>query len=118
MLTRPLQRWASVCLVLLSVVNGSVAQTSNSRSAGLTPAPDEEPITPIPQPPAADTRKLALGERLFMDRRLSHGDAIACSSCHDIHTNGTANRRLTTAHDGSKLPFNIPPYSMQRSASD
>src|SRR6266403_2010089 len=31
-----------------------------------------EPITPIPQPPAADPVKTRLGERLFNDARLSY----------------------------------------------
>jgi cytochrome c peroxidase len=51
-------------------------------------ATDQEPITPIPSPPAADPLKLALGERLFSDRRLSGNGNLACVSCHDIHSNG------------------------------
>jgi len=69
MLTGPRHRRAWVCLVLLSLASRSVAHTPNFQT---TPAPDEEPITPIPQPPAADALKVALEERLFMDRRLSH----------------------------------------------
>ncbi|MBR0816623.1 cytochrome-c peroxidase [Bradyrhizobium liaoningense] len=49
---------------------------------------DREPITPIPQPPPSDPRKLALGERLFSDPRLSADETFACSSCHDVDTNG------------------------------
>jgi cytochrome c peroxidase len=53
---------------------------------------EEEPITPIPQPPAADPLKLALGERLFSDVRLSGDGNLACASCHDIRTNGAGGR--------------------------
>ena len=49
---------------------------------------DQEPITPIPQPPAADPQKLRLGERLFGDSRLSASNNFACSTCHDISHNG------------------------------
>lgn len=54
---------------------------------------ENEPITPIPQPPAADPRKLALGERLFSDTRLSTDGKFSCVSCHDIHTNGASGGR-------------------------
>ncbi|OAF10252.1 cytochrome-c peroxidase [Bradyrhizobium centrolobii] len=45
-------------------------------------------MTPIPQPPPADPRKLALGERLFNDSRLSADGRLSCASCHDLRTNG------------------------------
>lgn len=73
----------------------------------MQPPADEEPITPIPSPPAADPLKLALGESLFDDPRLSHDGTLACSSCHNIHTNGADDGRRQLAQDGSKLPLNI-----------
>jgi cytochrome c peroxidase len=73
----------------------------------MQPPADEEPITPIPSPPAANPLKLALGESLFEDRRLSHDETLACSSCHDIRTNGADDGRRKLARDGSKLAFNI-----------
>jgi cytochrome c peroxidase len=66
----------------------------------------EEPITAIPPPPDADPQKLALGELLFADTRLSGDGSRSCSSCHDIRTNGADFRRRNTAPDGSELPFN------------
>jgi cytochrome c peroxidase len=66
---------------------------------------EQEPITPIPRPPTADPRKIALGERLFSDHRLSHDETLACSSCHDLQTNGADNTGRTTARDGSAMPF-------------
>jgi cytochrome c peroxidase len=70
-------------------------------------AADQEPITPITQPPAADPLKLALGQRLFVDHRLSHDGTLACSSCHDLRTNGADDGRRTIARDGSKFPFTV-----------
>ena len=59
--------------------------------------------TPIPAPPAADPLKLALGERLFSDKRLSASGALACSSCHDIRSNGAR------PNDGTvSRPFDTP----------
>lgn len=66
----------------------------------------DEPITPIPAPPAADSLKSALGERLFGDPRLSHDNTRSCSSCHDLATNGASNNEHDTALDGSRLPLN------------
>src|SRR5262245_32767910 len=53
---------------------------------------ENEPITPVPQPPAADPLKLALGERLFGDVRLSADGKLACASCHDVTSNGAGGR--------------------------
>jgi cytochrome c peroxidase len=95
------------CLVLLLFAMAAPAQALDSEASNLKPHADEEPITPIPSPPAADPLKLALGESLFEDRRLSHDGTLACSSCHDIRTNGADDGRRKLARDGSKLAFNI-----------
>jgi cytochrome c peroxidase len=68
----------------------------------------QEPITPIPQPPPADPLKLALGERLFADKSLSRDGSRACSSCHDIHTNGADHNRRDRAVDGAELALHTP----------
>src|SRR5262249_56006201 len=67
---------------------------------------DQEPISPVPPPPVADPLKLALGERLFADPRLSRDGSRTCSSCHDVGTNGADGNRHDKAFDGSNLPFN------------
>jgi cytochrome c peroxidase len=64
----------------------------------------DEPITPIPAPPVADPRTLALGERLFHDARLSGERGRPCSSCHDTRSNGADAARRTAAHDGAEQP--------------
>jgi cytochrome c peroxidase len=68
--------------------------------------PAEEPITPIPAPPAIDPRIIKLGARLFDDVRLSHDNSRSCSSCHDLGTNGASKKRHDVDFDGSDLPFN------------
>jgi cytochrome c peroxidase len=72
--------------------------------AGATPS--LEPITPVPGPPAADPLKVALGERLFADPRLSRSNTRTCLSCHDLKTNGASRNAQETAPDGSVLSFN------------
>lgn len=49
----------------------------------------EEPITPLPEhAPAAPAGKIALGARLFADKRLSKNRQVACTSCHDFANGG------------------------------
>jgi cytochrome c peroxidase len=103
--SRACRRPLWICLALLLVLaSGAAAQALDSEPSGAKPLADQEPITPIPPPPEADPRKLALGERLFGDHRLSADGKLACSSCHDIRTNGAGGGQ-TEAHDGSKSPF-------------
>jgi cytochrome c peroxidase len=96
-----------LCLAVCVIAGGTVAQSPNPAVPAAVLATDQQPITPIPQAPAADPLKLALGERLFVDHRLSHDGTLACSSCHDLHTNGADDDRRTIARDGSKLPFTV-----------
>jgi cytochrome c peroxidase len=102
----PHRRSAWICLALLPLV--SAAPAPDPRDPGSKLIADQEPITPIPQPPAVDPLKLALGKSLFGDARLSHDGALACASCHDIHTNGADDGRRTTAQDGSRRSLNTP----------
>jgi cytochrome c peroxidase len=94
-----------ICLGLLLLASASAAQAPDNRTSDAKPLADQEPITPIPPPPAADPRKLVLGERLFGDPRLSGDGKLACSSCHDLRSNGASRGRRMTAQDGSKAPF-------------
>jgi len=101
---RPCQQLVWICLVLALVARSVQAQTPAPPIPAAFPA-NQEPITPIPQAPAANPLKLALGERLFEDRRLSHDETLACASCHDVRTNGADGGRHTMGRDGSKIQF-------------
>lgn len=107
---RPAGRWrraAAICvLILASLPLFSVPLQSLEPPPGLTSAAAEEPITPIPEPPAIDPLKVKLGERLFGDPRLSHDNSRSCSSCHDLGTNGASKQSHDLGLDGSNLPLN------------
>lgn len=91
---------AAVCAtVLLAGTFAGLGPSTVSSSTAPTEA-DGEPITPIPPPPPADPRKLALGERLFGDTRLSADGRFACSSCHDLRTNGADGGRSRNPASG------------------
>jgi cytochrome c peroxidase len=106
-LKKPVPPWWCVWagLALLSFCGTALTQAQEGAAPGL-PAADQEPITPIPPPPAADPLKLALGERLFEDPRLSKDNSQACSSCHDVRSNGASPHQHDRAPGGSELPFN------------
>jgi cytochrome c peroxidase len=82
--------WLGWICVFVVLAGGGSAQAPPrpTDSSQVGAAADEEPITPIPQPPAADPLKVALGEHLFNDKRLSADGRLTCSSCHDVRTNG------------------------------
>jgi cytochrome c peroxidase len=104
--TRLIRWWLASLLVAVFPL-GHAAPGPQAGGMGALPAltPAEAPITPVPQPPAADPRKLALGEALFNDRRLSHDGTLACASCHDIHTDGADDSHRMTAFNGSRMAF-------------
>jgi cytochrome c peroxidase len=68
----------------------------------------EEPITPVPRAAAQDSDEVRLGEMLFGDVRLSHGDVVACASCHLLAEGGDDNRPRSPGLDGEPLNFNAP----------
>jgi cytochrome c peroxidase len=72
------------------------------------PSQPVEPITPIPPPPAADPRKLALGERLFRDVQLSGDDSVSCASCHDVRSNGAGALERPLPADDRRQRLNTP----------
>jgi cytochrome c peroxidase len=47
-----------------------------------------EPLAPIPQHVPLDADRVALGERLFHEPRLSGDGTVACSSCHALDRGG------------------------------
>jgi cytochrome c peroxidase len=67
-----------------------------------------EAITPIPVPAGLDPRRVALGDQLFHDPRLSHDNTVSCGSCHDTSTNGASTNARDRGANGSLLPFNTP----------
>ncbi|MEJ1962783.1 MAG: cytochrome c peroxidase [Gammaproteobacteria bacterium] len=67
-----------------------------------------EPITPIPPASASQSAKIALGELLFRDRRLSRYESRSCASCHDIDDNGATHTSCDTSPDNRSRCFNTP----------
>jgi cytochrome c peroxidase len=100
-----LGRKASVLALLLLASSPATAQTAAVQTH-FKALRDEEPITPVPSAPPADPRAVALGDRLFHDPHLSHDGTRACSSCHDVRTNGADATRLDMTPTGGHASFN------------
>jgi cytochrome c peroxidase len=104
--TALLRRWIRAAAGVMLALGYAPSAHALLHVSESSTAPAVEPITPVPEPPAADPQKVALGERLFGDPRLSRGNTRQCSSCHDLGTNGASRNVRDTALDGSLLSFN------------
>lgn len=71
-------------------------------------AQSEEPIRPIPQTIKLDAKKVALGDKLFHDKRLSKDNTISCASCHPLERGGVDGGVGSTGINGVKGPINAP----------
>jgi cytochrome c peroxidase len=94
--------WLLLALVCLHAIAPAAAQSVTDQTRA-----GEEPIRPIAVPRNQDPKRVLLGERLFADRRLSHGSSHSCLSCHDIETNGAS----ANTHDtlpGQPAALNTP----------
>lgn len=68
----------------------------------------QEPIVPLPLDIPADPAKVALGERLFHDIRLSGDQGRACATCHRMTHGGADGLPQSMSATGTRLPRNTP----------
>jgi cytochrome c peroxidase len=67
-----------------------------------------EPLRPLRQEKNLDPDKVALGDSLFHDRRLSADDTVSCASCHNLATNGSDSLSSATGIGGVVGPIKTP----------
>jgi cytochrome c peroxidase len=92
----------------LLLVPGYLAPGSGSTHESNTPPALNEPITPVPPAPAFDQRKVALGEQLFRDVRLSRWNTHGCSTCHDPDSNGSTEHTAALIRSQAGRNFDVP----------
>lgn len=63
---------------------------------------------PLPQPIGLNPRRVALGQRLFHDTRLSADNTISCVSCHNLVSGGMDNRQRSVGIKGGLGEINAP----------
>jgi cytochrome c peroxidase len=67
-----------------------------------------EPVLPLPAAPQLQPERVALGELLFHDRRLSANQTLACVSCHDFKRGGADGLRVSIGIGGAQGNINAP----------
>ncbi len=77
-------------------------------AAGVAVAQSDEPLKPLPTELKLDPRKVALGERLFNDKRMSRDNSMSCASCHNLAKGGVDGLQTSVGIGGAKGPINAP----------
>ncbi len=67
-----------------------------------------EPVAPLPLVSAEDPARVALGERLFGDARLSRDRSMSCLTCHQFDRGGADGLPVARRTDGTLLARNTP----------
>lgn len=67
-----------------------------------------EPIQPLPPLANLSPQRVALGERLFRDKRFSADQTLACVSCHDLQHGGVDSRPVSIGIGGAAGSINAP----------
>jgi hypothetical protein len=99
-----------VSIVLACVLMARAIPASETPFMPLEPpaAEPQEPITPIPISLALDPQRVALGERLFDDVRLSHDNTWACTMCHPLQHGGMDGQSHASIANGTAFLRNTP----------
>ena len=80
----------------------------NHLLAGNDPASMVKGLQPLPESVDTNPAKVALGEKLFHDVRLSKDDTISCASCHALDLGGTDQKKFSPGVDGAMGDINSP----------
>jgi cytochrome c peroxidase len=94
--------------LVLYLVNRDTPAVPALAEVSSTPLPSTnslEPIQPIPPVPQLDPAKVAAGERLFRDVRISHNNAISCNSCHHLDAAGVDGLKHSPRMDQTMAPM-------------
>jgi cytochrome c peroxidase len=112
-ITRLTLPYRPLCLVVSIVACVLMARAIPATEAPLRPlepraVEPQEPITPIPLSLALDLPRVALGERLFHDVRLSHDNTRACTTCHPLQRGSMDGRPRAITATGTLHLRNTP----------
>jgi cytochrome c peroxidase len=99
--------WVRRCAGAAFVVLVSTAGVLSALTQAELPARNE-PFAPIALKVDIDPRRVALGERLFHDVRLSRDNLQSCSSCHPLDRGGMDGLPVARLSDGSSHLRNTP----------
>jgi cytochrome c peroxidase len=112
-----MKSWAAPSLALLLAVLVIVfgfgqdkKQTASPRQkiTFVTPLSGRAAVLPLPPVPALSAQKIALGKRLFFEKRLSHDNTLACDGCHDFARGGGDDLPVAIGVGGKQGRVNTP----------
>jgi cytochrome c peroxidase len=103
---------AVVSLWLIGCLVGPRADSSDVAKLGAlddqSPSAIASAIEPLPETIEQDARKVALGERLFVEPRLSGDGRVACKDCHALDRGGANGQRFSDLPGRKPVPVNVP----------
>jgi cytochrome c peroxidase len=71
-------------------------------------AASREPLEALPDAPRLDPKVVALGRRLFHEKRLSADGKVSCAGCHDLAKGGVDGKALSVGVEGKLGLVNAP----------
>ncbi|WP_455223564.1 cytochrome-c peroxidase [Kaarinaea lacus] len=89
-------------------IDESVQTHTQHHDIGINTNHSREPIRPIPGKKNLSLDKIALGEKLFNDKRLDSNQLIACGDCHNLSLGGTDQLAFSVNGAGKPTRFNTP----------
>ena len=99
---------ALACALAACSETKSSAPREEQRAAPPPQSASREPLEALPDVPPLDPKVVALGRRLFHERRLSADGSIACSSCHDLQRGGVDGLARSAGVGGKRGAVNAP----------
>ena len=75
-------RRAALSLLALAWAGIAAAEPDAAAIARVTQPPLGLPAVPVPETNRPTAERVALGRKLFFDRRLSHNETLSCAMCH------------------------------------
>ncbi|MGE3756522.1 MAG: cytochrome-c peroxidase, partial [Pseudobdellovibrionaceae bacterium] len=80
-------------IIFLTVYCSHGANEQADKTIIATPVPTslsvlDEPLQPLPDSPHLDLKQVALGKKLFNEKKLSRNNTISCASCHSFAKGG------------------------------
>jgi cytochrome c peroxidase len=87
---------------------GSLLILSNSKCENTTYDPNLAIFVPSPTDNPTTPEKVALGKKLFFDKRLSLDGTVSCASCHDPHKAFTDQLATSVGIKGQRTERNAP----------
>lgn len=92
--------------VILDWVKG--VRAKHYQTPGVAPEFANEAVQPIPLTHAQNMEKVALGDKMFHDVRLSHDNTLSCASCHGLDKGGTDQKQFSTGINNQVGDINSP----------